>query len=206
MALYLLTPPAVDPVSLEEAYRHLRIEDRLEDLDQSPMGGEAALVLAALQAAIQHFDGPDATLGRALISQQWKMTADAFPSCFHLPLPPLVSVDEIRYIDSSGTPQALATDQYQVIGQGGRAPAMVEPAFGVSWPAARAQREAVSITFTCGYGAAPGDVPMPLRSAVKLMLGHLYENREAVVLGTIATELPLAVERLAAPYRVWIAA
>ncbi|MBW5800068.1 head-tail connector protein [Halomonas elongata] len=40
-----------------------------------------------------------------------------------------------------------------------------------------------------------------LTTAMLLLIGHWYENREAVVMGTIATQVPMAVEALIAPYR-----
>ncbi|MBB3142198.1 head-tail connector protein [Halomonas organivorans] len=40
-----------------------------------------------------------------------------------------------------------------------------------------------------------------LTTAMLLLIGHWYENREAVALGTIATELPMAVQALISPYR-----
>jgi hypothetical protein len=43
-------------------------------------------------------------------------------------------------------------------------------------------------------GVLPG-VPEPLRQAIKLMVGHWYENREAVVAGSM-NELPLAIQSL----------
>lgn len=39
-------------------------------------------------------------------------------------------------------------------------------------------------------------------AAVKLTLGHLFENREAVVTGTSATALPQGVPELLRPYRL----
>ena len=40
-----------------------------------------------------------------------------------------------------------------------------------------------------------GAIPQRYKAAILLMLGHLYENREAVV-GTIVSKLPLAYESL----------
>jgi hypothetical protein len=51
-----------------------------------------------------------------------------------------------------------------------------------------------------------GEKPMlsnaPFKSACLLILGHLYANREDVVTGTIATELPRGSQALLTPYRV----
>ncbi|WLH86027.1 head-tail connector protein [Pseudomonas sp. FP2338] len=41
-----------------------------------------------------------------------------------------------------------------------------------------------------------------IEAACLLKLGHLYANREEVVTGTIATELPLTSKSLLAPYRI----
>lgn len=40
-----------------------------------------------------------------------------------------------------------------------------------------------------------------ITTAMLLLIGHWYANRESVVIGSTATELPLAVESLLAPYR-----
>lgn len=41
-----------------------------------------------------------------------------------------------------------------------------------------------------------------IKAAMLLILGHLSLNREEVITGTIATELPRGVEKLLFPYRV----
>ncbi|RTR01943.1 head-tail connector protein [Halomonas nitroreducens] len=40
-----------------------------------------------------------------------------------------------------------------------------------------------------------------LTTAMLLLVGHWYENRESVVLGTIASDLPMAVDALIGPYK-----
>ena len=56
------------------------------------------------------------------------------------------------------------------------------------------------VRFRAGYTDA-ALVPPTLIAAAKLVLGHLYLNREQAVTGTIATELPAGVAALCAPYR-----
>ncbi|RMP19497.1 hypothetical protein ALQ28_03466 [Pseudomonas syringae pv. delphinii] len=41
-----------------------------------------------------------------------------------------------------------------------------------------------------------------IEAACLLKLGHLFANREEVVIGGVATELPLASKSLLMPYRV----
>ena len=68
-------------------------------------------------------------------------------------------------------------------------------------PAARSVADAVAVEFRCGYGN-PDAVPDSVKRAVLLIVGTLYANRETVVTGTIATELPQSAEWLLGPFRV----
>lgn len=42
-----------------------------------------------------------------------------------------------------------------------------------------------------------------VRTAMLLCIGHWYANREGVVVGQVGTALPLAVEALLQPYRIY---
>jgi hypothetical protein len=46
-------------------------------------------------------------------------------------------------------------------------------------------------------------VPEPLKEAARQLAGHLYENREASLVGITAQELPFGLIDLVAPYREW---
>jgi uncharacterized phiE125 gp8 family phage protein len=193
MNLSLVTPAAALPVSLAEALSHIRGGD-----------AEQALVSIYLAAAVQAVE--DAT-GRALITETWRLSLPAFP-CGDIILPraPLLAVTEIRYWSDAPTPAdtLLAASGYQVVAPAGpTAPegrVLLAPL--QDWPATQADRaDAVRITFTAGYGATAASVPAPLRAAVLLLTGDLYENREAGGAKALA-ENP-AVQRLLSPYRIW---
>ncbi len=47
------------------------------------------------------------------------------------------------------------------------------------------------------------DFPASFKAALLLLIGHSYANREAVVVGTITAEVPLAVESLLWSSRNW---
>lgn len=42
-----------------------------------------------------------------------------------------------------------------------------------------------------------------IRGAMLLLIGHWYENREAAIVGQTVTSMPLAVEALLQPYRIY---
>lgn len=194
----LTQAPTTDPVSLAEAKAHCRITSTDED----------GLLAGYILAARQHVERDT---GRVLISQRWVYTIDrCWPSawdglCYRtrivVPITPLQSVVSIQYVDTDGSTQTLASNQYRVIKD--RMFGYVEPEFGVSWPAVRAQSDAITVTVEAGYGANPGDVPEPIRQAMLLLIGQWHENREAVITGTIVAEMPLGVEALLFPFRVF---
>ncbi|MCV9997677.1 head-tail connector protein [Pararhizobium sp. YC-54] len=54
------------------------------------------------------------------------------------------------------------------------------------------------------YGGIDQDpVPPALIEAVALLAGHLYENREATLVGVSAQELPLGIHDIVSGYREW---
>lgn len=194
--LVRLVAPSGTALSIDDAIAHLRLEDDAPDVD---------LVEALCAAADRHVEQ---VTRRCLLTQQWRLTLDAFPCTddptIRLPLAPVASVQSVTYVDTAGATQTLSAGAYQV--DVTSLPPRLLPAPGTSWPRTREGAiAAVAVTFTAGYGANTA-VPADLKSALRLLLGHLYENREAVVTGTIVTTVPLAVEALLAPHRVLEAA
>jgi len=49
----------------------------------------------------------------------------------------------------------------------------------------------------------PDGLPEPLKEAVRQLVGHLYENREATIIAASAELMPLGLYDLMAPYRRW---
>lgn len=186
--LVVVTPPAEEPVSLAEAKAHLRVDHAAED----------ALITSLIAAARQLLEQK---IDQAIVARTLRQTMrgfDAKPAArdgdrIRLYLPPLISVSSVRYRDEAGTVQTLAPSGYVVDAAGTSGPGWIEPAPGVSWPSTQDHPAAVEIEYVAGYGAASA-VPEMIKAACKLIVGHLYLNREAVVTGTIATELPLGIQ------------
>lgn len=194
MTLTLVTPAATLPVSAADATAHCRASDADATL--------IALYLAAATQAVQ-----DAT-GRALVTETWRLSVDGFPDDYLiLPRAPLLAVTGVSYWTDATTPVDTVLDPsvYQVLAPSGPTAQVGRVMLGPSqsWPTAQAGREdAVRVTFTAGYGAASA-VPAPLRHAILLLTGSMYEFREADAVKAL-TESP-AVDRLLSPYRVpWL--
>jgi uncharacterized phiE125 gp8 family phage protein len=191
MDIRLITPPAVEPVPLADAQEHLR----------ALIGGpDAALIGAYLQAAREAVENHT---GRALMPQTWELRLPGFPDgAIKLPIAPLLSLTSVRYTAPDGADTLLDTAAYQIEAPSGPTaqPATLWPVASGLWPAALPyDRAAVRVRFQAGYANA-GAVPAALRAAILLVLGELYENREASA-AKAPEEIP-AVRRLLDPYRV----
>ena len=166
MSLVQTIAPDEEPVSLEEAKAHCRVEsDFVEDDDQI-----AAYIAAARESC-------EAVTGRQLVSATYVLRLSSFPcgDVIELPRPPLVSVSSIAYVDVDGATQTLSTDVYEMDAY--TTPGRVVLKYGQTWPSVRAQRNAVTITYVAGYGGAE-DVPKLLKQGMLMRIAHWHENHE----------------------------
>lgn len=184
----LATAPAAEPVTLEEAKLHLRVDHDDED------DYIAGLVTAAREMV-------ERLTGRQLVAATWDFVYARFPCGgwgeLYLPAAPVQSVTSVSYVDGDGDAQTVDADAWEL--SAASEPAIIRPAVGYTWPATADTLEAVTVRAVCGYGDAD-DVPQSLRRAVLLIVGHWYTNREAVVVGTIATSLPAGLEWILQPF------
>lgn len=188
MGLTLVTAPATEPLTTAEAKAHLRVDSSDED----------TYIDALVKAARQHIEED---LGRALITQTWDYTLDAFPSdgsAIQIPRPPLVSVTSVSYVDTAGATQTVTASDYVV--NTGKRKGEITLAYGAAWPATRQQANAVTIRFVAGYGAASA-VPETIKTALRLTLGDFFDLRSGSIVGTIHATNP-AVAALLGPYRL----
>lgn len=184
MGLTITIAPTAEPVSLDEVVAHCRIESAEEN------SLLLSLIVAARRLAEQQ-------TGRALVTQTWKQTLDAFPAAeIALAMPPLRSVTSIKYYDTDGVLQTLGSSAYTVHPSG--LVGLVAPAYGTSWPDTRARIDAVEIVFEAGYGSAAA-VPQEIKQWMLLHIANWYENRESA--GERRETLPF-VDALLDPYRV----
>lgn len=154
------------------------------------------------EIALGAMGGVEGYLRRRLITQKVRLTRDGFgPGGIALPIDPVQSVDAVRYVDTAGTMVTMPSAGYRLIRSG--VPTELHPAYGTSWPSARADRDAVEIDLVVGYGATPADVPAPIRDAVRQLVAQRYLHPEPVSLGAAVEELPMGLRDMLAPFRFW---
>lgn len=195
MALKLITSPASDAITLAEAKAHLRVVDSDDD----------TYISAIVKASCANVE---AWLGRALIDQTWDLYLDAFPTTndleIKIPLPPLIEVVSIIYNDTAGVEQTVNSANYYVdtVSQ----PGWVVPVSSFTWPTPLDAINSVRVRFRAGYidtsSPPQNSVPFDIRAGILLAVGSMFENREQVVVGTIASKLPWGAENLLRPHRV----
>jgi uncharacterized phiE125 gp8 family phage protein len=201
-ALRVITPPASEPVTLDQAKRHCRIDNDYDD-DLVGMYLTGARILA------------ETYLNRALLTQQlqynitWSPPPTATPLVpqslivfplnwpplvkrpIELPRAPAVSVEGITWgpIDNM---QAADPEDYDTN-------LLVEPGYIAVKPQLlpRIPQQSMSISYTAGWADA-STIPTPIVQAILTGTAHYYEQR-----GDTSAEMPVAFYRLLDPWRLW---
>lgn len=171
MDIVLITPPPIEPVTLDEAKRQCGFGP-IEDSDRAASQILADDLRGYIKDAREHIEN---WTRRALITQTWAAKCDSFPgrdyrylphgyAAFQIPKPPVQSIYSFQYIDVSGTLQTLLQDTTYGV-------SITEPQYGYQfirgsetqggqlivsypriWPPTRMVPANVLIKFRCGYG------------------------------------------------------
>ena len=184
MSVKLITPPA-ELVTLAEARMQCRADNTVED-------SLITNLISAARKYAEHYTQ------KAIGLQTLELALDEFPSgAIELPMSPATSITSIKYINTAGvetTMQAAAyvLDDYPPI-------SWALCAYGTTWPATQAVANAVKVRYVAGLAT----VSAATRAAMLLQIAHLFENREAVNVGSVVTNLPMGVKALLDTDRTW---
>jgi uncharacterized phiE125 gp8 family phage protein len=187
MTAALIAGPALEPVSLEEAKAHLRLDGEDDDL----------LLTGAIAAARVHVE---AATRKKLIEQSWRVYLDAWPKrrIVGIPVAPLMAVDSVTVYDPEGDPILVDPGDYEA--DTVSVPGRLVLSSPVPVLVGRAVN-GIEIDVTAGYGPSSIDVPAPLRQAIMMLVAHWYEHRGAVGHDLMLAAMPFGFDTLVAPYR-----
>lgn len=169
MNAVLVTPPAVEPLSVAEVQAHLRLDTQDDN----------AWLQGAIRTARQRCEN---VTGRTLVTQTWDLYADKWPGYGTIELvrylSPVQSVTEVAYTPENGSELVFASSNYVVDTYS--VPARIVLRGNAAWPGAVLEPvNGVRVRVVCGYGADGLSVPAELRAGMLLMIGDLYEYRES---------------------------
>lgn len=184
------------PVTVPEALDHLRLPSDVTE-------AEYAEVQRMLNTATEWCE--------RFTRRRWAIaTVSAFFTRFptrvgtglYLPGGPVSQVNSVTYYDSTPTQQTWSGGLYRVSAPTDRS--YLRPAFGEFWPTDCAN-EVDNIEVSYDVGLAAVDVPDPIKSAILLVTGSLYEYREEGVIdnaGLALVRAPMPARSLLMPFKV----
>ena len=180
------TAADVEPVSLAEAKAHLRVDISDDDSYIS------ALISSAREWVEDYLDC-------SLITQQFTVRMDKFPTEIELPRPPMVASGTataviVTYVSNdTGASETLSSSAYRV--DRDSRPGVVRNLYGQTWPSHLNDQNSVTVSWWAGYGSTGASVPARVKHAI-LMLVALWFERRAAVDNMGGSELPLGVRWL----------
>ena len=187
MAIRVVAGPAIEPITIDDLKNDIKVDADLTADDALIR----ALGIAARRMA-------ESIQNRALITQTLELALDGWPdgNTLEIPRPPLQSVASIKYYDEDDTERTFDAGSYLVDTYS--EPGRVVLKTGQSWPDGELRpANGVIVHFVAGYGDVESQVPETTVQALRLLVGHWYENREAVSsTGAIPKEVPFGVMSL----------
>jgi uncharacterized phiE125 gp8 family phage protein len=174
-------------ITTSEAKAHLKVDTTADD---TLIGN---LIAAAVQSA-------EAFTNRFFLTTQIIQYGDKWEDISYLFKSKVSLVVDVKYYDKDNSLQTLSTDIW--LSDIKHQPARIGLKPDKDFPQLANRINAVEAKYKVGYGDTAGDVPQGIKQAVLLTIGNWYQNREQVVVGRIATELPKSAQYLLEQYKV----
>jgi uncharacterized phiE125 gp8 family phage protein len=163
--------PTAEPVTTTEAKNHLRVSFDSDDQQIASMVSAARIAIEARSGMRLY------TQTIEVRTDDWSELSDPDRSdVLRLRSAPLQSITSVKYYDSaSDVDTTLAASDYVTDLLG--VPARIQ--IKNTWPATNDYVGNIRIRCVAGYATTKA-IPAHLKQAVLLLVGHFYENREAV--------------------------
>lgn len=188
----ITSQPATEPITLVEAKAHLRVDFADED-------DYIDTIIATGRSACETY------CNRVFITQTWRQNIDYFTNPIKMQVNPIISLGSLKYYDADETQQTITDTSANMQKDFNSDVGLIYEGLTTSFPSIGDTVNPIEIITVCGYGDA-SDVPVKIKHAIKLMVSHLYENRESVIVpvGGFVNQIPMpkAVRDLLAPFRI----
>lgn len=184
--MVIVTPPSVEPVSLDEVLVHTHADSGPEDSYFTDI-----LVPAARQKAEEYQN-------RAYLTQTLRLVFDGYPSgSIELPYSPVISVDSVKYYGTDSTEYEIPLTNLDVDVTAD--PCVINLKYGLTMPSTTLRANSgFQVNYTAGYGATASQVPQKVKLAILFLVGYWYREKG------VTDEIPNAFYNLLRPDRLRI--
>ena len=184
----VLVSATVLPLTLADAKQHCRVMHTNED---------DTYLLDLIAAAAEYIRVRTEV---SITNITYRLTMDDWPSGeleLNLPYPPTVTAT-VNYYDEANTNQVF-TDY--TIRRCGNVESTIVLNPEASWPSLKLRNDAIRIDYTAGLATTAEALPATVRHAMRLLVGYWYDNRSAVLAGSISKAIEFSLESLLCQFR-----
>jgi uncharacterized phiE125 gp8 family phage protein len=189
MAYKIITAATTEPVTLAQARRHLRIV-AFGTPAAHPDDADIEVMIKSAREWCEQYTG------KSFAVQTIELALDDFPDNeIELPLAPIKTIVSVKYADTSAVEQTASSALYSLDDYS--TPNWLLLTSDSVWPESLGSANNVKVRMTTSDSA----IPAPVTSAILLIIGHLYENRQENTVIEMSA-LPMGVFNLLQPYRI----
>jgi uncharacterized phiE125 gp8 family phage protein len=172
---------------LADVKAHLRVDHDDED----------ALISSLLAGAC---GAVSEEIGRVLSAETWTLSFPQHSGDLVLPIRPVSAITAVAYYDRDDVEQSGDPDDFYLFPHPDRP--VLRPKSDKKWPDVIDREDAISLTVSAGLASVPDEI----LAAIKLLIGHWYENRNAVDAEKMG-ETPIAYRHICDLHRAkWLTA
>jgi uncharacterized phiE125 gp8 family phage protein len=169
-----------EPITLAEAKAHLSIPT-----DQTNFDTFITSLIAPARAYVERVSR------HVFVAGERTETLNQWGDYLELWRRPIASVDTVAYVDEAGD----AAEYTGFLADLGRFPLRIYPGVDDEFPG-MADGGAITVTYTTGAIDTTSEEYLIGKQAMLLLIGHWFNNREAVVIGDASSEVDFAVRSL----------
>jgi uncharacterized phiE125 gp8 family phage protein len=162
--------PSVEPLNIDDAKQHCRVDNNEDD-------EYVEFLITKARRFVENY------IISSLITQNWTVTYDYYDKsdyCWQgkrqirLPMKPVQSITTVTTYDEYNNATVFDPSNYRVSGN-----RLVLNDF-CYWPSDLRTMDCLKIDFVAGYGADGSYVPQDIIHAMDLLIAQWYEQREAI--------------------------
>lgn len=158
------TSPAAEPLQLSEVKKHLEIADADTAHDEHLQN-----LIQQAREQVEH-DCQVCLVSRT-VTEKFNWSGDE--EYWQLYYRPITAITGVTYYDTANTQQTFSSSLYSLDADRRR----VWLNSNSAWPTTYDRWDAISLSYTAGYGSTGAAVPQMFKQAMLLLIGYYFEER-----------------------------